>query len=474
MSESEKWLNAPSPAVEELRAIQIFSDLSEENLEWLASRMRVRDFAKGEVSIQAGDPADYLIVILKGEVQASFPDGRTYFGREGQVTGMLPFSRLTTYKVNVRASAPTRSVALSKEHFPEMLQHIPVLQGRLVNVLSDRIRESTAIDQQREKMMALGRLSAGLAHELNNPAAAAQRASANLRDSWQAGRMARLELDRSDLPAESRVYLAQLELDWIQASNPPSTLDTLERSEREDEIGTSLDRRGVAESWRLASSLVDLGCTIDVVTDIAAHVPPAFLAHALTKLTASFSISRLSHEIENSTARISELVQAIKEYSYMDRMPEQEIDIHAGLETTLIMLRHRFKEGVELVREYDRTIPKVMARGSELNQIWTNLIVNALDAMQGKGKLIVRTSRDHDFVCVEIIDNGPGIPDDVQVHIFEPFFTTKPVGQGTGLGLDTSYRIASNHGGSLTFESRPGETRFSTSIALGRDGARPA
>ena len=458
--------DALSPELPELRAIEIFSDLSDENLAWLASRMKAGNLAKDEIVIHQGEPADHLFVLLSGELQVDLPDGRTYVVHAGQVTGMLPFSRLTHFASDIRAAAPSRYVALSKNFFPEMLAQIPVLQQRLVSVLADRIREATAASQQREKMMALGRLSAGLAHELNNPASAAQRAAHNLREAWETGRSAALALDQQGLPAASRIFLAELELDWLHGVGPQAALDTLDRSEREEELVSWLQNHGVEQPWNLATSLVDLGCTIDVVNTIAQRVPPEFLNHVLIRITASLSITRLANEIESSSGRISELVQAIKEYSYMDRMPQQEIDLHAGIETTLIMLRHRLKSGVQLIRDYDRSLPKISARGSELNQIWTNLIVNALDAMDGKGKLTVRTSRDHAFACVEIVDDGPGIPSETQSHIMEPFFTTKPVGQGTGLGLDTAFRIARNHGGSLTFTSRPGETRFIVRLPL--------
>jgi signal transduction histidine kinase len=214
--------------------------------------------------------------------------------------------------------------------------------------------------------------------------------------------------------------------------------------------------------------LVDAGCERNTLEEVAKRVPPEFLADTLTRLTASFTISRLIEEIESGAHKISELVRVVKEYSYMDQMPEQEVDIHLGLEDTLIMLRHRLKRGVDVVREYDRTLPSVCARGSELNQVWTNLISNAIDAMNENGKLRIRTSREPSSAVVEITDDGSGIPLELQARVFEPFFTTKPVGEGTGLGLDTAYRIVKNHHGDITFESRPGETRLTVRIPFSK------
>jgi signal transduction histidine kinase len=466
----ERFSKAPQPGVEELRSIQDLSDLPDEDLRWLASKMGVLDFMPGEITIRQGDPPDYMIIILRGALHGERRDGRVFTIHSGHITGFLPFSRMTEYPVTVRTIGPTRLAGLHKDDFDEMQHRLPILQRRLVNILTDRVRENTALDQQHDKLLALGKIAAGLAHELNNPAAAAQRAASNLQKALNEARTSVVKLDRNGLPQESRIFLAQLERDWAGQEGPHTPLDSLERSDREEELSQWLDKRSIQASWSLASSLVDLGCTLETLDQVEQNVPAEFLGDVLVRLTAVFTITRLADEIENSTARISEMVAAIKEYSYMDRAVELKVDIHKGLENTLLMLRHRLKNGIEITKEFDRNLPPICARGSELNQVWTNLIVNAADAMKDHGKLTIRTYCQDGHANVEIIDNGPGIPKEIRSRIFDPFFTTKPIGEGTGLGLDTVRRITAAHRGDVSFESKPGETRFLVRIPLG-DGA---
>jgi signal transduction histidine kinase len=458
------------PLKAELRKIPIFADLTEEQMDWFASHCRDTRYASGDVVIREGDPADLLIVLLEGELRgrrdSAGADSPIFIVHSGQVTGMLPFSRLTAITVTFRAFGPTRLAQLNKNDFPEMMSRIPQLIPRLVGVLADRIRDVSRGEQQRDKLTALGKLSAGLAHELNNPASAARRSAEGLRQCTRDLRQANAKLDQVALSPEQRSLLAEFENQVIEKLACAPALDSLVQSDREEEMTVWLEQHGVPNASRFASGLVEASVQQDALQHLIGKFEPQVLHDALARIVAALSAEKLTREIEATTGRISELVQAIKEYTYMDQMLEQEIDIHQGIESTLIMLKFRLKKGVNVTREFDKTLPRICAHGSELNQIWTNLIGNAIDAMNGKGELRIRTSRELDTLLVEIIDNGPGIPENVKPHIFEPFFTTKGVGEGTGLGLDTVYRIVRSHHGHITFDSQPGKTSFQIRLPL--------
>jgi signal transduction histidine kinase len=423
--------------------------------------------------LREGDPADTLFVLLEGEIrgrrESGGADAPGFMIRSGQVTGLLPFSRMTHFPLTARATAPSRLLGLHKDQFQEMLQRMPELLPRLIGVMADRIREYSRAEQQRDKLSALGKLSAGLAHELNNPASAAVRAAEGLRECMQELRKTNQLLDDDSLSCEDRLTLASLEeklLDQLASKPDVFKRDALEQSDLEQELERWLNSRTIANASHLASGLVEAGVDVSTLEKLGAKYRDGILAHVLARLVSSLGAERLTREIEASTGRISELVRAIKEYTYMDQAPEQQVDVHRGIESTLTMLKFRLKRGVEVKREFAPNLPRVFARGSELNQVWTNLIDNAIDAMGGKGELTIRTSKELDLIVVEIIDNGPGIPDAVKPHLFEPFFTTKGVGEGTGIGLDTVYRIVRGHRGEVTFESKPGRTSFQVRLPV--------
>jgi len=451
---------------EELRTVPEFADLPADGLEWLASQMTRIELEPGETTVRAGDPADRMMVLLEGEIrsQPSNPDMPVYVARAPAVTGMLPYSRMTHFPATIRAVVRTRAATLPAGRLAEMLERLPMLGPRLVGVLTDRVRRSTQLQLQTEKLAALGKISAGLAHEMNNPAAAAQRAVSNLRQAFQTFREAAARLNAHELSLGQRAAIPALETELAQRT--AVQLDSLARSDCEEQVAAGLERLGLESAWEFAPVLVGAGCDVAWLEGVAKQFPLQVLPDLLARATASLAIGSLLDEIEHSSTRITELVRAVKEYTYMDQGQEQEVDIHHGLENTLVMLRYRLKHGIEVKLDFDRTLPRVCARGSELNQVWTNLIDNAVDAMNGEGELSIRTARELDRVLVEIADNGPGIPPEIVDRIFEPFFTTKDVGNGTGLGLETVRRIVREHGGEITVESAPGATRFQVRLPL--------
>jgi signal transduction histidine kinase len=360
--------------------------------------------------------------------------------------------------VTGRAITHARTLRFPATSFAELVQKMPELTQRLVGLMSDRIRESTRIEQQRDRLAGLGKLSAGLAHELNNPASAARRASSQLRELMHKIKSASQELGRRELSPAQRSEIEKLEASLIGKNEPPP--DALTISALEDQLDSLLRSHGQNDLWQLSAALARKCVKPELLEGLFASLGAESARAALVRISSSLEIAGLLTEIESATSRISDLVRAIKEYTFMDQAPVQNVDIVKSLETTLTILNHKLKHGVTVKRNYQPVPLMVDSFGSELNQVWTNIIDNAIDAMGGKGELRLRTYREDGCVVIEIGDNGPGIAPDVQPHIFEPFFTTKGVGQGTGLGLDTVQRIVKKHRGSVQVASQPGDTRF--------------
>jgi len=451
----------------ELLRVPAFADLPDDQLNWFISQSQELNLKAGDVYSRQGDPADSMFVILEGHLQGRGElRGETFvFDLEpGDVTGVLPFSRMKQFTVGGRAVTDSRALRFSASLFPDLVQKMPELTKRLVGLMSDRIRETTRLEQQRDRLASLGKLSAGLAHELNNPASAAKRAASQLRHMLTKIRNASLELGKRDLSPSQKAEIEKMEASFSQPDVVPP--DPLTVSDLEDQIDSLLRSHGQNDLWLLAAGLARRNIKPEVVESLFAILDGDTARAALVRIAASVEIASLVHEIESSTSRISDLVGAIKEYTHMDQAPVLNVDVVRSLETTLTILNHKLKQGVAVQRDYQQAPLLVNSFGSELNQVWTNIIDNAIDAMHGKGELRVRTYQQDGCVVVEIADNGPGIPEEVQPHIFEPFFTTKGVGEGTGLGLDTVQRIVKKHRGNIQVTSKPGDTRFQVWLPL--------
>ena len=449
----------------ELRLVPVFADLPDDQLDWFLSNSQEISVTAGEFCVRPGDPADRMYVILEGQFEWRTRLGEViYTAKPGDVSGVLPFSRMKKFTENFRAITAGRMLKFPTSAFPGLVQKMPELTARLVAFMSDRVRELTRIEQQRDRLASLGKLSAGLAHELNNPASAAKRATSQLRDMLITIRNASQELGKQDLSPAQKSEIEKLEASFTQSDVIPP--DTLAIADLEDQIDTLLRSHGQNDLWQLAAGLARRNIKPEVVESLFAKLDPDQARAALVRISASVEVAGLLREIESSTARISDLVGAIKEYTHMDQSPVQNVDIVKSLETTLTILNHKLKHGVTVQRDYHPVPLLVNSFGSELNQVWTNIIDNAIDAMHGTGELRIRTYPDEGGVMVEISDNGPGIPKDVQPHIFEPFFTTKGVGEGTGLGLDTVQRIVRKHRGNIQITSKPGDTRFQIWLPL--------
>ncbi len=348
-----------------------------------------------------------------------------------------------------------------------MLTICPSIRKLVLGFMANRMQELQVLSQQREKLISLGTLAAGLAHELNNPASAARRATGHLRNKIEGLEDLVLKPIEQHLTPNQLKDLLQLKGDALEYAATTSCCDPLAQSEREDELTDWLEENGVAGGWKLAPTLATAGLDAKKLEFISQQAANNSLTDVVTWLEARLATAQLLHELEQSTSRVSELVKAVKAYAFMDRAPLQEVDVHEGLDNTLTVLGHKLKKHNTVVkREYDRTLPHILAYGCELNQVWTNLIDNAIDALSEGGTIWVRTSKKENYLMVEIADNGSGIPPEIQPRIFEPFFTTKDVGS-TGLGLEITHRIVVNqHQGDIRFFSQPGGTRFQVCLPI--------
>ncbi|MGK4585571.1 ATP-binding protein [Kitasatospora sp. HPMI-4] len=464
---------------EEIGTLFLFEKLAPEQIARLCRDGRVEAFDPGPV-YQEGDPATCFYVLLEGalvlsrkvgddDVEVNRSSSRGVYA--GAFQAYLGERVQQVYNSSLRATEPSRFFVLPAETFAEIMHEWFPMAVHLLEGLFFGTKNIQQAVGQRERLLALGSLSAGLTHELNNPAAAAVRATAALRERVAGMRHKLGAIATGPYRRDSLETLVEIqERTAERVAKAAGTLSPLEASDREDAVLDWLETQGIADGWQLAPTFVQAGLDADWLDQVAAAVDEDTLEGAVHWLNCTVETELLLNEIEDSTARVSALVTAAKQYSQLDRAPYQVADVNELLDSTLLMLAGKIGPGITVVKEYDRTLPKIPAYPGELNQVWTNLIDNAVSAMRStgaEGTLTVRTARDGDRLLVEFGDTGPGVPAEIRDRIFDPFFTTKPVGEGTGLGLDISWRIVVNkHHGDLRVRSVPGDTRFQVRLPL--------
>jgi signal transduction histidine kinase len=455
---------------EMLRQVTLFAHLPDQQLQWLAEQGAEMWLEPGEQIAAQGDPADGFYIILQGETSwTKDVQGQTAHAvtlSAGEVFAELILLLDEPYPTTGRAVTKVRLYKLTPDCFWEMLRVCPSIFRSILKISAQRSQIHESVTQQQAKLISLGTLSAGLAHELNNPAAAVQRNVSYLEEVLQKLPNLALKIHEQPMMADQVKFLSDLYLQATESAKQGCQFDPIAQSEAEDAIADWLEAHSVENSWKLAPMLVIANLNPERLDEIMAHIDPNCLGSVVTWLEATLTGIKLLEDIKLGSTRMSELVMAMKSYSYMDQAQLQELDVHEGINNTLTILKHKLKYGMTVTREYG-DLPRICAYGSQLNQVWTNLIDNAVDATAGKGHLWIRTGVEGDRILVEIADDGVGIPETIQSRIFEQFFTTKEVGQGTGLGLDIVRRVVvGQHKGDIRFDSKPGDTRFQVRLPI--------
>ena len=448
--------------LKDLRKSPLFEGLSDEELTRLIDMAEPVALRPGEVLIKQGDPGDSAYVILTGEFEIQKQTGQSLIKIDvrnpGDVVGEMALLSRAPRNATVISKTDSETLRIPQEAFEELLRSSSTAAIAVLHWVITRLTQNESLLHQQEKMAALGTMSAGLAHELNNPAAAAQRGAAELNKILMKWLVLTHQIIAEAFQENQSDWLKNFMDEATHHFAAPLKLNALEKIDLVDQLQAWLEANGIDSAWELAPAMIKFGWN-DVTLEKLKNT--VFFNLSIQWLgTGCLAVGTL-YEVQETAQRISQIVAAMKSYTYLDQAPLLEVDIHEGLENTLVIMQHKLKKGVTIKREYSTDLPRIEAYASELNQVWTNIIDNAIDAMNGRGELSLRTYAEDDHVVVEIADNGPGIPREIQARIYEPFFTTKPPGKGTGLGLHISHDIVANrHRGLLLVESKPGETRF--------------
>jgi signal transduction histidine kinase len=452
-----------------VRKLPFFADLTTDDVAQLCRASRRVHAAAGDTVIEEGAPGDSLYVVLSGELEITKREGDRSVvlasRKAGEAVGEMSLLERAPRSATARAVQPSELMEISPESFRRVLESNPSTAMTVLRTVAGRLRSTEASLMQSDKLAALGTLAAGLAHELNNPAAAIQRSAQHLREAFETWRRRSVELQTLELDAGEQARLAELEAGIAKCGSPRP--DDAASAREESKLVAELEALGIDDAADLAPALVSFGWTVERLRPVAGSFGAGHVKAVLQWLGAGFAAQQLVAEIRASAQAISGIVRAVKSYAYLDQAPVQDVDLRAGLEDTLVILRHKLKDGIEVLRDFDAGLPKIEAYASELNQVWTNLIDNAVQAMDGRGVLELRARRVGEEVEVRIADSGPGIPADIAPRVFDPFFTTKPQGVGTGLGLHIAHNIVVNrHRGRIDFETRPGRTEFRVSLPI--------
>ena len=451
--------------LQDLRKSPLFQGLSDEELQQLMDMAEPVSLRAGEILIRQGEPGDAAYVLIRGDFEVQKQSGQSLIKIDvrnpGDVVGEMALLSQAPRNATLIARADSEVLRIPQAAFEKLLASSTSAAMAVLHWVMARLTQNESLLHQQEKMAALGTMSAGLAHELNNPAAAAQRSASQLKETQSRWLELTHQIERAALQENQTGWLDDFIGEASRRFESPLKLDAIEKIDRVDGLQSWLEANSVESAWDLAPAMVNFGWNNEPLENLKSSLSPSLFSLSIQWLGAGCLLMGLLSEVLQTTERISQIVHAVKSYTYLDQAPLLEVDVHEGLESTLVILHHKLKKGVTVKREYSPNLPHIQAYASELNQVWTNIIDNAVDAMNGKGEIKIKTYEQDQRVVVEISDNGPGIPEDIQSRIFEPFFTTKAPGHGTGLGLHISHDIISNrHHGQLLVESKPGETTF--------------